>query len=32
MNQSPEAHNKARAEEAQETFNNVTLVSDGNIY
>ena len=32
MNQSPESHNKAQAESAQETFNNVTLVSDGNIY
>ena len=32
MNKSPEQINDENIESAQETFNNVTLVSDGNIY
>ena len=32
MNQSPDDYNTAQAESAQETFINVTMTTDGNVY
>ena len=32
MQQSPDDYNTAQAESAQETFINVTMTTDGNVY
>jgi len=32
MNQTPEYYNKAKQEEQAETFINVTLIDDGQVY